>query len=159
MTVRDERLARAKLIQYFDLRTFSHPCAVTLTMKKRSQGEANDPIKASRNFRHFVNRLSCSLLGSAAKRYGRRIQTIPVVERNAEGRLHYHAAIDRPPHVLFADFEGAIRLHWQRTQFGYHQIDVQHHADAGWIKYMLKSRQKDSLRDDSIDWDNCHIYR
>src|SRR5437868_14679238 len=117
MKVHDERLSRADLRQFFDLRTFSHPCAVTLTMKKRSQGAANDPIKASRNFRYFMNRLSSNLLGAAAKRYGRRIQTIPVVEQNAEGRLHYHAAIDRPPHVLFADFDEAIRLHWRRTPF------------------------------------------
>ena len=154
----DEHLAKAKLLQFFDLRTFSHPCAVTLTMKKRSLGEVNDPMRASRNFRHFSNRLSCSLLGSAAKRYGRRLQTIAVIEKNADGRLHYHAAIDRPAHVSFSDFAEAISLHWRRTVFGYRAIDVQDQADFGWTDYILKLEQKDSLLD-AIDWNNCHIDR
>ena len=155
MWTHDGYPAKAELLWYFDLSTFSYPCAVTLTMKKRSLGEVNDPIKASRNFRHFSNRLSCSLLGSAAKRYGRRLKTIAVVERNADGRLHYHATIDRPAHVSFEDFERAVRLQWRRTQFGYLAMDVQDHADEGWIDYMLKSQQKGGLRDDFIDWDNC----
>ena len=152
----NERLARAKLLQIFDLRMFSHPCAVTLTMKKASQGETNDGITASTNFRHFSNRLNAAVLGSKAKRHGGRLTTLAVIECNADDRLHYHAIIDRPARWSFEEFAALVRCKWEQTKFGYQQIDVQDAANAGWIDYMLKFRQKDSLLD-SIDWNNCHL--
>jgi hypothetical protein len=45
---------------------------------------------------------------------------------------------------------------WQRTEFGYRHIDVQDHADNGWIDYITKYQQKTSLLD-SIDWTNCQL--
>jgi hypothetical protein len=49
-----------------------------------------------------------------------------------------------------------IREQWWKTDFGYHQVDVQDQSDAGWTDYILKQRQKRSLLD-SIDWTNCHL--
>jgi hypothetical protein len=72
------------------------------------------------------------------------------------GRLHYHAMIDRPYYCLFETFKGVVTDQWLRTDFGYRQIDIQDAADAGWTDYMLKYRQKTSLLD-SIDWNNCHL--
>ena len=96
------------------------------------------------------------LLRSAAKRHGRRLQIVPVIEANADGRLHFHCIIDRPYHCTFERFCEVVRALWRRTDFGYDQVDIQDQADAGWTDYLLKHRQKVSLLD-SIDWNNCHL--
>jgi hypothetical protein len=139
----------------FDPGLFANPTALTLTMKKRAGGRNADHIIASTNFRHFINRLSHALLGARAKRYGNRLKTFAVIERNADGRLHYHAMIDRPDHCSLDEFRAVTTDQWQRTEFGYRHIDIKGEADAGWADYMLKFRQKASLLD-AIDWTNCH---
>jgi hypothetical protein len=135
---------------------FQNPTAVTLTMKKRAGSKAADPIIASENFRHFRNRLNHVVLGSRAKRYGARLTTIVVLEMSADHRLHFHCIIDRPSHCSPEIFAAIIREQWWKTDFGYHQVDVQDQSDAGWTDYILKQRQKRSLFD-SIDWPNCHL--
>src|SRR6266849_5717682 len=140
----------------FDPSQFQYPAAVTLTMKKRVGSRNADPVVASENFRHFMNRLNHKILGSAAKLHGRELKTVAVIERNADGRLHYHAMIGRPYYCPFEQFRAVISAQWLRTDFGYRQIDIQDAADAGWTDYMLKYRQKTSLLD-SIDWNNCHL--
>ncbi len=83
--------------------------AVTLTMKLRANGRANDLITASANCRYFLNRLNAKSLGAAAKRYGKKLKTFAVIEQNAEGRLHYHMIIDRPSHIAADDLSALIR--------------------------------------------------
>ena len=140
----------------FDPSRFQNPAAVTLTMKKRVGDRNADHIVASENFRHFIKRLNHKILGSAAKLHGRQLKTVAVIESNADGRLHYHAMIDRPYYCSFETFKGVVTDQWPRTDFGYRQIDIQDAADAGWTDYMIKFRQKTSLLD-SIDWNNCHL--
>jgi hypothetical protein len=147
---------QAELKRLFDPVRFQNPTAVSLTMKKRVGSWVNDSIVASENFRHFRRRLESSLLGSAAKRHGRRLLMVAVLEVSGDQRLHYHCIIDRPYHCSFDRFSSAIREQWSKSDFGYHQIDIQDHADSGWTDYILKQRQKTSLFD-SIDWENCHL--
>ena len=127
-----------------------------LTMKKRVGGQNADAIVASENFRHFMSRLNHKILGSAAKLHGRRLKTVAVIESNADGRLHYHAMIDRPYYCSFETFKGIVADQWLRTDFGYRQIDIQDAADIGWTDYMIKLRQKISLLE-AIDWTNCQL--
>ncbi|WP_091965337.1 rolling circle replication-associated protein [Bradyrhizobium shewense] len=136
---------------------FIAPAAVTLTMKKRHGARSVDDIAASENFKHFRNRLEHSLLGSAAKRYGRHLLMIVVLETSADNRLHYHCIIDRPYHCTFHRFITVVREEWARTDFGYRQVDIQDEPDEGWTSYLLKRRQKRSLLD-SIDWANCQLF-
>ncbi len=140
----------------FDPSRFQNPAAVTLTMKKRVGGRNADSILASENFRQFMNRLNNKILGSAAKLHGRRLKTVAVIESNADGRLHYHALINRPHYCSFEAFKEAVTDQWLRTDFGYRHVDIQDAANAGWTNYMLKLRQKISLLD-AIDWNNCHL--
>ena len=135
---------------------FSNPVAVTLTMKKRAGGLSADEIIATRNFQHFRNRLNHTVLGSRAKRYGARLQMIVVLETSADHRLHFHCMIDRPCGYSFTEFAAIIREQWWKTDFGYHQVDVQDQPNAGWTDYILKQRQKRSLLD-AIDWTNCFL--
>jgi hypothetical protein len=135
---------------------FAAPAAVTLTMKKRNGGRVADQLVASENFRHFRNRLDHLILGGAAKRHGRRLLMVAVVETNADDRLHYHCIIDRSYHCSLERFSVVVREQWRRTDFGYDQIDIQDQANEGWTDYILKQRQKTSLLD-SIDWNNCQL--
>lgn len=135
---------------------FRLPAAVTLTLKKRSGSSVIDPIKASTNLRHFRNRLNHAVLGSKAKRHGKRLLMVAVLESSVDNRLHYHCIIDRPYHCSFDQFSAIVCEQWPKTEFGYHQIDIQDQADTGWTDYILKQRQKISLLN-SIDWDNCHL--
>ena len=125
-------------------------------MKKRAGGRVADDINASDNFRHFRNRLDHAVLGSRAKRYGARLGLVAVLERSADYRLHYHCIIDRPYYCSFGKFDATVREQWIKTDFGYRQVDIQDHSDAGWTDYILKRRQKRSLFD-SIDWANCQL--
>lgn len=147
---------KTDLLQFLRIEQFERPSAVTLTMKKRVADERADYISASTNFGQFKNRLNAKILGSRAKRYGQKLKMAAVIEANADGRLHYHAIIDRPAHWSLIDFEREVRVQWQRTRFGYREIDVQDRPNEGWTKYILKLRQKASLLD-SIDWPNCHF--
>jgi hypothetical protein len=149
-------VCRDEVVKFIKSIKFPNPAAVTLTMKKRAGGRAADTIIASENFRHFRNRLNHTVLGSRAKRHGAQLPMIVVLEISADHRLHFHCIIDRPCHCSFAQFEAKIREHWLRTDFGYHQVDVQDQSDAGWTDYILKQQQKRSLFD-SIDWTSCHL--
>ena len=135
---------------------FGNATAVTLTMRKRVGGRVADEIVASENLLHFRNRLNQAVLGSRAKRYGAKLLMVAVREMSADHRLHYHCIIDRPYHCSLERFSHIIREQWSKTDFGYHQIDIQDQADTGWTDYILKQRQKSSLLD-SIDWANCHL--
>jgi hypothetical protein len=115
-----------ELRKRFDPSQFQNPAAVTLTMKKRVGFRNVDPIVASDNFRHFMSRLNHKILGSAAKLHGRKLKTVAVIETNGDGRLHYHAMIDRPNYCSFETFRAVVTDQWLRTDFGYRQIDPQH---------------------------------
>ncbi|MGY4300446.1 hypothetical protein ACVWXN_008541 [Bradyrhizobium sp. i1.4.4] len=135
---------------------FENPVAVTLTMKKCAGARAADDIVASENLRLFRVRLETRVLGRAAKRHGRRLRMVCVLEMSADHRLHYHCIFERPYYCSFERFRAIIRDQWSKTDFGYHQVDVQDRSDSGWAGYILKPRQKTSLLD-SIDWTNCHF--
>jgi hypothetical protein len=147
---------RSELQRLFDPSRFDCPAAVSLTMKKRAGNRNIDMTAASENFRHFRNRLNNKILGSKAKRHGGKLKMVAIIESNADGRLHYHAMIDRPYHCSFDRFKDTVINQWQRTEFGYRHIDIQDQADAGWVDYIIKPQQKRSLLD-SIDWTNCQL--
>jgi hypothetical protein len=100
--------------------------------------------------------LNNKILGSKAKLHGGKLKMVAIIESNADGRLHYHAMIERPYYCSFDRFKDTVIDQWPRTDFGYRQIDVQDAADSGWIDYIIKPQQKNSLLE-SIDWNNCHL--
>jgi hypothetical protein len=135
---------------------FDNPVAVTLTMKKRAGARVADEINASANLRLLRVRLETRVLGRVAKVHGKRLRMVSVLEMSADHRLHYHCIVERPIHCPFERFRAIIRDQWSKTDFGYHEVDVQDRADSGWTDYLLKLRQKRSLLD-SIDWTNCQL--
>ena len=141
--------------ELFKLKDFSDPMGVTLTMKQRTEGVWLDRIIASRNLRHFLNRLNKSVLGNAFHRYGKTIGVIPVMEKSKEGRLHYHLVVDNPYPTKQFEFEWAIKKCWLKTKWGYEEVHVHRIIDEGWIEYITKFATKNDLAD-AIDWINYY---
>ena len=90
------------------------------------------------------------------RRYGKSIRVLPVLERGevrtrglrswergaSTGRWHIHCAIELPSHFDAVALENLIRDCWAKVEWGYGRILVRDGANAGWISYMLKDRQK-----------------
>ena len=121
-------------------------------MKQRSNGIWLDEVRASKNLRHFLNRLNRSIFGQAFKRYDRRLNVVPVIERSSPGRLHFHLVIQNPYPDSPARFEQMIGEEWSRTDFGYGETHVDQLIDHGWTDYISKTK----TASDGLDWENYH---
>jgi hypothetical protein len=151
----DSKIRKA-VVDFSNLKQFNDPCAVTLTMKQRVGSIVIDQIACYRNFTHFSNRLNKAILRNSFTRYGNRIRIIPVLERSHSQRYHYHTVIDRTDHVDRDAFKRIVSNCWNRTLWGYREIDFQFDMSAGWINYITKPTQKEAYSD-SIDWQNFHV--
>jgi hypothetical protein len=145
---------------FFDTRTWGPFCDVTLTLKQGRQSDSGTWIKISdypcrQAFRHFMNLLNKEVYGPAFRRYGKRLRVLPVLEKGevraralrsweggSSGRWHVHCAIERPLHFDAVTLERLIRHCWAKVEWGHSRILVRDGANAGWISYMLKGRQK-----------------
>jgi hypothetical protein len=63
-------------------------------------------------------------------------------QRGTSGRWHIHCAIELAVHLDAVALERLVRCCWGKVELGYGRILVRDGADAGWINYMLKDRQK-----------------
>jgi len=101
------------------------------------------------------NLLNRAVYGSAFRRHGKRLRVLPVLEkgevraralrsweRGTSGRWHIHCAIELPSHCDAVALERLIRNCWAKVEWGSGRILVRDGANAGWINYMLKNRQK-----------------
>jgi len=64
--------------------------------------------------------------------------------------------IDCPRNEALEAFPSLISDFWQKTPWGYHEIDIQSSANDGWLEYISKIRDKPNFGD-AIDWDNYHL--
>jgi hypothetical protein len=159
MEVRADPFESAKS-HLFDTSSWGPFCDVTLTLKQARQSERGAWIKIDdypcrQAFRHFMNLLNRAVYGAAFRRHGKRLRVLPVLEkgevhatalrsweRGTSGRWHIHCAIELPSHFDAVALEKLIRRCWAKVELGYGRILVRDCADAGWINYMLKDRQK-----------------
>ena len=144
----------------FDTSSWGEFCDVTLTLKQGHQADSGGCIKIDHYrcreaFRHFMNLLNKAVYGSAFRRHGKRLRVLPVLEkgevrarslrrweRGTSGRWHIHCAIELPPHFDAFALETLIGDCWAKVELGHRRILVRDGANAGWINYMLKDRQK-----------------
>jgi len=152
----DHSKIRKAIIDQCDLSRFHDPCAVTLTMKQRIGSKQLDQIDCDRNLQHFSNRLNKAVLRNSFTRYGNRIRMIPVLERSHSQRYHYHTVLDRLNHVTRPEFKDIVSECWNRTLWGYREIDFQYDISPGWVEYITKPTQKEEYSD-SIGWQNFHV--
>ena len=159
MEVKPDAFESAKSL-LFDTSSWGAFCDVTLTLKQARQSERGAWIKIDdypcrEAFRHFMNLLNRSVYGAAFRRYGKRLRVLPVLEkgevcasalrsweRGTSGRWHIHCAIELPAHLDGVALEKLIRYCWAKVELGCGRILVRDRANAGWINYMLKDRQK-----------------
>jgi len=159
MEVRSDPFESAKS-HFFDTSSWGEFCDVTLTLKQAWQADRGgwfkiDDYRCRQAFRHFMNLLNRAVYGSAFRRHGKRLRVLPVLEKGevraralrpwecgASGRWHIHCAIELPSHFGAITLEKMIRECWAKVEWGYGRILVRDGANAGWIDYMLKDRQK-----------------
>jgi hypothetical protein len=159
MNVRSDPVDSAKAY-FFDTSSWTEFCDVTLTLKQGHQRDCGgwiriDDYRCRQAFRHFMNLLNRAVYGAAFRRHGRRLRVLPVLERgevraralrtgerSTFGRWHIHCAVELPSHVAAVALEKLIRTCWAKVEWGHSRILVRDGANAGWISYMLKNRQK-----------------
>ena len=159
MEVAADPLEAAKS-RLFNTSSWGPFCDVTLTLKQARQCEKGawiriDDYRCRQAFRHFMNLLNRAVYGAAFRRYGKRLRVLPVLEkgevrasalrpceRGSSGRWHIHCAIELPAHLDAIALERLIRCCWAKIELSYSRILVRDRANAGWIDYMLKDRQK-----------------
>jgi hypothetical protein len=162
MEVRPDPFESAKL-HLFDTSSWGPFCDVTLTLKQARQSGNGAWIKIEdyscrQAFRHFMNLLNRAVYGAAYRRFYKRLRVLPVLEkgevrvsalrsweRGRSGRWHIHCAIELPAHLDAVSLEKLIRDCWVKVDLGYGRILVRDGANAGWINYMLKDRQKSAF--------------
>ena len=148
---------RAAYIDFLSMAEWENPTAITLTMKKGQYFNhiyvPLDEILCSRNMRFFLNRLNCKILGNARRK--NKIKTVAVLERDRDGRFHYHLAIDRFSFIFADEFYHEICRCWQKTDWHRKIVDERVSADDGWIDYIMKLRCKAEYSE-YIDCFNCH---
>lgn len=142
---------------------FTH--AVTLTLKpyRVIATEIGDvrqvltSIEAKTNFRHFLNRLNTNMYGNAAKRFGKSITAMPLLEGQATHKLlHYHCALGNfPAELCEKGIAAKITNAWYQTAFGNKQIDIQPMRTIGWLNYAGK--EIGFRNADVVDWENVRL--
>jgi len=92
--------------------------------------------------RHFVD----TAKGFVYCPYLKKARSVPALyvswDRGTSGRWHIHCAIELPSHCDGIALENLICDCWAKVEWGYGRILVRDGANAGWINYMLKDRQK-----------------
>jgi hypothetical protein len=138
-------------------------CDLTVTLRQAKQADNGVWIKLDENqcrkaFRVFMHRLDNAVYGNAARRHGKQVKVLPIIEKDKNGRWHYHAAIELPVHLDSIRFKQLVRQCWSKVDWGYDRILLRDNADRGWIDYILKPRQKSGLEawSDCIDWESLH---
>jgi len=158
----------AQKIAYYDWLlkdAASYTYAATLTLKpyrniitvRGQYVEHLTTIEAQRNFRLFLKRLNQNLFGNAAKRFGKSVAVLPVLEGDGKTKLiHYHCAIGNfPAHIPASAIPAVIKCAWHQTPFGNEQVDVKPIRDAGWGRYMGK--EIGSRNTEAVDINNLRL--
>lgn len=115
---------------------------------------------ASKAIRHYLRRLDLVAFGMGAKRRGRRVRAIPVMEggsRPDDTHIHYHLQLDVPDGWTLDDWKQTAASEWQKVRWASaKQNCFRDVADEGWLEYILKLRDKPSFID-AVDFENLRI--
>lgn len=136
---------------------------ITLNLKQSAQtldGSFTliDEHACKKAFRRFSNALNREIYRSAHRHHGKRLRIIPLLERSASGRWHYHVAVE-PPEFMDGEVLATLAMkRWEQTDLGYGHGQVCAQADIGWLKYMTKFRTKEIFEDflDCLDVEALH---
>lgn len=138
-----------------------YPLALTLTLKQYAEVKnANgvfykklDKEDIRRVAKHFTHKLNKQVFGSSAKRYGKGLKYLVVVEgERTHKQLHLHMAIgDLPNYVKWNEVDTLVR----NAKLSIKDLDEQHKVeiagDSGWMEYITKELGKNDT--DNVLWD------
>ena len=149
---------KTSLIKFCDTSHWRSVVGLTLNLKQSvvtaSGGfERIDELMAKKAFRHYMNVLNRRIYNAAYRHHGKRLRVIPILEKSADGRWHYHAEIEPPWFLNNSEFGDIAMDVWLQTPLGYGHGEISIDVDAGWIAYMTKLRGKSGLEEyfDCID--------
>lgn len=127
----------------FDASHWQSISDVTLTLKDCGSPNAREYYED--NFATFMAILNGRVFKKAAKRYGKKLRVLAVIEKSLYGRWNIHGAIEPPDHCNHDEFAAHVKAAWLKTRYGNEQMLVRPGADLKWIDYMLKPQQKSAL--------------
>jgi hypothetical protein len=142
---------------------FTHALTLTLKPTRVIQTDVGQTyerltqIEAKRAFGFFLTRLNARLYGHAAKRHGKSVAVIPVLEGAATNKLlHYHYAMGNfRTDMSQKAVEDAIGATWQQCPFANKQIAVRPLSNEGWFAYT--SKEIGIKNADVFDWENVRL--
>jgi len=137
-----------------------YPLALTLTLKqvnsynsvKGLHTKKLDRDECRRIAKHFTQKLNQQVFGSSAKRYGKALKYLIVVEgERTRKNLHLHLAIGNlPDYVKLSELDKLVC----NAKLKVAELDTQHKVDivdSGWMEYLSKELgMKDT---DNVLWD------
>ena len=137
-----------------------YPVALTLTLKQVNSYKSLKGIHTKKLNRdecrriatHFTHKLNQQIFGSSAKRYGKTLKYLVVMEGERTNKnLHLHIAIGNLPHyVKWSDLDILVR----NAKLKVAELDVQHKVDivdSGWMDYLTK--ELGMADTDNVFWD------
>jgi len=141
--------------------SMQYPLALTLTLKeyievKNANGvfyQKIDKEEVGRIAKHFTHKLNKQVFGISAKRFGKGLKYLVVVEgERTHKRLHLHMAIgDLPSYVKWNEVDRFVR----NAKISVKELDEQHKveiaSDSGWMEYITKELGKKDT--DNVLWD------
>ena len=142
------------IIEFCSTDTWRNVCAFTFNMKQkvrlRNAHFKNiifdwyilDELRCKQCFKEFMRDLNRRIYKSAYIKKKKRLNTIPILEKDECGRFHIHAAIEAPHFMTQDEFCKFAMDIWLEQYFGYGHGDAQTNANRGWLDYMAKIRSK-----------------
>lgn len=136
---------RDAIKSWIDTSDWANMTAVTLTMKKGTVIDdvwvRVDELACRKALKHYLNRVNRAVYSTDYRKKKKRCRVVAAVECDADGRWHVHAAIEGPAETGEFQFETTLKTQWRKI-CGSDKFSVKRDADSGWIKYLLKRRQK-----------------
>ena len=158
MTLKPDLRLRTTLLDFFKIRAWTNPHAVTLTLRQGTfvggHWRRLTRLDAQQNLRHFRNVLDKQLLRHGLSKNAI-LFFLPIFEgRDNRTRPHNHLMLDVSASVDTQTLRSIIRHAWGRTDWGHKRITVDYCRNPqGWLEYITKLRSKENYAD-SIDWMN-----
>jgi len=137
-----------------------YPVALTLTLKQVIEVKNNNGIyykkidkdECRQIAKRFTQKLNQQIFGNSAKRYGKGLNYLIVVEGERSCKnLHLHMAIGQiPEHIRLNAINGLVKNAKAKVAGidGQYKVDI---VDSGWMEYLTKELGKADT--DNILWD------
>ena len=113
-----------------------------------------DEINFSQDFRYFMNRLNYKIFKNSYKRFNKRLNVIPILEKSNNDRFHYHCLIEKPFRLKDREFTNLIESEFSKTKLSYDDIDNKRQSKpiSSFSSYTTKRRNYNI-----VDFNNLYI--